>query len=539
MQKAGYSSDKSLAANGKAIIEGIFNGIKDFILGIGTWIKTNILDPFVKGFKEKFKIHSPAAEPSIVELGKNLIAGVFNGVIEWFKGIGKWLQENVIDPLVTAWDNLTGGKSVIDIAIGLIKFGWETVSGWFFDLGETVIEASHEIKMFLKNGWGKAQEWFNKEYKKGQEAVGDAIIHLKEGWKNAQQWFNTKFKEGKDALGNVVMNLKQGWKDAQQWFGTKFKEGKDALGNIVMNLKKGWESAQEWFGTKFKEGKDAVGNVIMNLKKGWEQAQDWFDTKFKEGKSAVGNVIMSLKEGWTEKWHSIQGWYEGMFGKDKQADGTVEIGFKTTFRTIADWFGSLFGRFVTPKAGDAEVNLVSEYSSIGEWFRKKFGGWYSDPSVNTKVTFSDDYTSSMGIQQWFNWYHGSGSTPWVTVKVKYSSDGGYAAAKGGVLHGKTWHKIPQYAGGGAPTHGSIFLAGEAGAEAVGHINGRTEVLNQSQMASVMYEAVARGMIEALASTGNSTEVHVHLDGDAQNLFRVVQREADNYSNMTGLPAFNY
>ena len=33
--------------------------------------------------------------------------------------------------------------------------------------------------------------------------------------------------------------------------------------------------------------------------------------------------------------------------------------------------------------------------------------------------------------------------------------------------------------GGVPSHGTMFVAGETGAEIVGHINGKTEVLNQS------------------------------------------------------------
>ena len=540
MTKAGYSKDKTLAQNGKAIIVGIFNGIVDFFKSVGSWIKANILDPFVTGFKNTFGIHSPASEPTIVDLGKNLIEGIFNGIIDWFKGIGAWLKAHVVDPLVAAWENLTGGKSVIDVGVGLIKAGWETVMGWFKGLGEGVISVSHDILMFLKNGWGKAQDWFDKEYQKGKEAVGNAIIHLKEGWKNAQQWFETKFKEGKEAIGNAIISLKEGWKSIQDWFKTKFKEGKDAIGNAIISLKEGWKSAQDWFKSKFSEGKEAIGNAIISLKEGWTNAQNWFKQKFNEAGDVVGEAIINLKEGWKARWNSIQDWFEGMFGRDKQADGTIEMGFKSTFASVISWFTDTFCRWGTPKAGDAEVNLVSSYSSLTEWFRKKFGSWFSDPEVDVKVGFTDEYTSSIGIQQWFNWYHGSGSMPWVKVKVYYESDGGYAKAEGGVLHGKTWHKIPQYAGGAAPTHGSVFIAGEAGAEAVGHINGRTEVLNQSQMASVMYEAVARGMIEAIASTGgNTTDVHVHLDGDAQNLFKLVQREADNYSNMTGLPAFNY
>ena len=73
---------------------------------------------------------------------------------------------------------------------------------------------------------------------------------------------------------------------------------------------------------------------------------------------------------------------------------------------------------------------------------------------------------------------------------------------------------------------------------MGHINGRTEILNQSQLASVMYDAVVRGMMQAMSVSSNGTVVEVHLDSDARKMFRVVQQEANNYTNSTGRPAFN-
>lgn len=39
----------------------------------------------------------------------------------------------------------------------------------------------------------------------------------------------------------------------------------------------------------------------------------------------------------------------------------------------------------------------------------------------------------------------------------------------------------------------MFLAGEAGPEIVGHVGGRTEVLNKSQLAATMYSAVRNAM----------------------------------------------
>ena len=57
-------------------------------------------------------------------------------------------------------------------------------------------------------------------------------------------------------------------------------------------------------------------------------------------------------------------------------------------------------------------------------------------------------------------------------------------AIGGAFYGGSWHDIPQYASGTMNAHGSLFLAGEAGPEIVGHVGGRTEVLNKSQIAAL-------------------------------------------------------
>lgn len=65
-------------------------------------------------------------------------------------------------------------------------------------------------------------------------------------------------------------------------------------------------------------------------------------------------------------------------------------------------------------------------------------------------------------------------------------------ATGGSFHNGRWHEIPQYARG-TLNAGSMFVAGEAGPELVGHIGSRTEVLNQSQLGSVMYNSVQRAM----------------------------------------------
>ena len=62
-----------------------------------------------------------------------------------------------------------------------------------------------------------------------------------------------------------------------------------------------------------------------------------------------------------------------------------------------------------------------------------------------------------------------------------------------------------------------LIAGERGAEIVGHINGRTEVLNRSQIASAIYSAVAT----AMSNYGsNSGDIRVYAEeGPISNDFK--------------------
>lgn len=108
---------------------------------------------------------------------------------------------------------------------------------------------------------------------------------------------------------------------------------------------------------------------------------------------------------------------------------------------------------------------------------------------------------------------GQANTPTISAKVK-AVDNIWArnSAKGGVYSGSAWSNLPQFAAGGIinlagkiarfasggiPNHGTVFVAGEAGSEIVGNIGGRTEILNKSQLASVMYSAVLDGMLTAV------------------------------------------
>lgn len=163
-----------------------------------------------------------------------------------------------------------------------------------------------------------------------------------------------------------------------------------------------------------------------------------------------------------------------------------------------------------------EVNLSKNMDDIVTQINKQLGtdvpktvsvtnkilkqiGENVNPVVKVKA---DTSSASKTVQDWAKGLA-------LNVGILFKNSIGGHKANGGVYSNGSWKNIPQYANGGVPSHGSMFIAGERGAEIVGHINGKTEVLNQSQIASAIYSAVASAMSQYAG--GGIAEINVHAD----------------------------
>jgi hypothetical protein len=105
------------------------------------------------------------------------------------------------------------------------------------------------------------------------------------------------------------------------------------------------------------------------------------------------------------------------------------------------------------------------------------------------------------------------------------------------------HNIPGaiYAEGGFPIVGSVFIAGEAGAELVGNINGRTGVANTDQIVTGIAEGGAAANSEQNALLRQQNELlRGILEKDASvrigasaALGRVARQSLDMYGSLVG------
>lgn len=189
---------------GKALAEGLKNGIVDIISGISDWIKSNFVDPIVNAVKKFFGIHSPSTV--FAEIGRNLIAGLLKGITDtwstitaffsqklselkqtvsaaWsgimaiFTPAAEWFNANVITPVSAAFTTLwTAVSSSTATAWQNITKTFSKASGWF---DSTVAKPITKTFKGMFNGLISYAEGFANYFIRGVNGIISALNKLR------------------------------------------------------------------------------------------------------------------------------------------------------------------------------------------------------------------------------------------------------------------------------------------------------------------------------------------------------------------------
>lgn len=400
---------RQIEKEGGNIPKGLFAGIKNGLKSIGSWIKKNIFDPFIKGFKGAFGISSPSKK--MKEQGEYLISGLLEGVkgklddlLNWFGDLPKKIKEKIGDISVNVVGKLSdfAGKTV-DMVANFTS--WVKGTKFGSTIGDMVSKFTSWVQGFsvdTVSGW--LAKFTKKEYAGGTGTIDDWLA---------------KFTKREYAGGTSTIG---GW--------------------LAKFTKRAYTG-----------GVSTIGGWLAKFTK----------RAYTGGVSAIG--------GWLAK-----------FTKRVYTGGVS---------TISGWLANF-----TQRAYAGGVSTISGWTA-------KFTKWID--ALKDK---------------------------WISFKARIT---GRSNKDGGVYAGGRWHPVQQYAGGGSPGGGQVFIAREAGPELVGTIGGHTAVMNNDQIVASVADGVARAVAAVLG--GQSQDVNVYLEGDAGQIFRVVRKEAKNYTVATGLSAF--
>lgn len=134
---------------------GMLKGIVDAAKGVVTWIKTNVVDPFINGVKAGFGIHSPSTV--MAGMGQYLWEGFCNGIKEFFSDPVGFIRTNITDPFVNGIKSLLGIHSPSTVLSGI---GSNTVAG--FNQGVTNEQAASQS---VVQSWASGvASWFSDKF---------------------------------------------------------------------------------------------------------------------------------------------------------------------------------------------------------------------------------------------------------------------------------------------------------------------------------------------------------------------------------------
>lgn len=317
---------------------------------------------------------------------------------------------------------------------------WDNVKDWWSDKTKDGLSLETGVKL-VKDGWSSVKNWIG-----NIPAVKQGVGLLKSGWSTVKNWIGNI-----PTVDQAVALAKSGWQTVKGWIGNI-----PGVSQAVSLAKSGWNSVREWVGNI-----PVVSQGISLLKSGWTTVKNW-----------VGNIptlsqaINLIKSGW----QTVKGWI-GNIPTLSQAISLIKSGWSA----VSTWVKNFMGGVV-----EKGISLAkSGWSTVSQWVRDQIGG-----AVDVTVNLISKWKGK--IKEFFGLSGGG---------VVSAGGGIKMFASGGIITPNMWKAMPKYAGGTNRAHGSMFVAGESGAELVGHVNGTTEVLNRFQLASVMHSSIVSGMAQ--------------------------------------------
>ena len=479
------------------------------------------------------------------ELNNNTNLGA-SGTYSQYTGIGSGYSVTI----TSCWEDVTNsviGKGIRDFVLSI---------------SEGASNLKTKITTSLENAKENFLSYMAERIYKTKDLLATIGMGFEDITETANKWLSKVINfffgdgtDGKDTNTNAnisFLNTISDWvsKVIEFFFGSG-KDGKDTNTNAnvsFLDKAKNWVSKViEFFFGDGSDGKTKKGTFNLLNKDGsnnWiSKILNFFFGDGSDGKTKSGIFNLTNKDG-SNNWisnilHLFFG--NGTSGQSKSGIFSLfgsEGKSSWVLNVIKMFFGDgktgvkKGGEFVVSFGKKAEnwiTNLISKLNS---------NNWSLSPSFKIGFSFSGLTT---GMQKFFENIGNGVKNFTANIISNITGSSTSKTATGGFINE---HGIKRYASGGIPSMGTLFWAGEAGAEVVGNTSRGTEVLNESQIA----QSIASGVASANSSQNKllvqqNQLLQAILEKEtgisSSDLFNSVRKSAQNYYNKTGNGAFAY
>lgn len=259
------------------LLEGIWDGIKN----IGKWIKENVFDPFIDGFKECFGIHSPSTV--MKEMGGYVVEGFLQGLNKFSEIAGKvkeWAGK------VIEW--FTKGEDGKGIVEHFKEIGGNIVSSFKDKVGSTYTTVKSNVTTWAD----KVKDWFSNNSFGGVNSDTFSTFA-----NNTIEGFRSKVGS---AYTNTKANVTTWASKVKEWFTNSSFGGVNSTNfqTFANNVVTGF--------------KDKIGSAYVNTKSNmttWaSNVKSWFTAycSYNGFYNVASNVVSGFKNGIGELYHTCK-----------------------------------------------------------------------------------------------------------------------------------------------------------------------------------------------------------------------------------------
>ena len=419
---------------------------------------------------------------------------IIGQAIEWIwvniiLPIGTWLIESALPDVI----NALGG--LIDFLVGVFTGDWELAWQGICDFVSNIWKLIWEDTLYpivmwvYENVLVPIGNFFAEVWTGIKETVVGVWDSICEVWGTVCDWFDTNIIqpigefftglwEGISSAASTCWNaIVEFFSPAVEWFSELFGSIWRTISDIFYNIgviasgcweiiKRVWAIVSEWFNVHVVQ---PVSNFFSNL---WNGIKNAAVTAWNAIKSFLApivnwfnaNIIQPLSNFFSNLWNGF-----------KEKARAAWEGVKQVFSKVAEFFGNIFR--------NAWAGIVKVFSIAGEIFTDIKDGvvtafkWVVNGIINgiNKVV-AVPFNAINGVLRWLRDITIVGIQPFSGIKEINVP------------------QIPNLAEGGMLNAGTMFVAGEAGAEVVAQIGRHTGVMNTDEMR----ESVAQGVVDANA-----------------------------------------
>lgn len=330
--------------------------------------------------------------------------------------------------------------------------------------------------------------------------------------------------QAENALANLWNNLTSSFSNTEK---EKEKNSKKTNDNIEKNTKKTGNNLQQIWKNATNGINKILGNVegpkidadTKQMEKDIDGAKDYINIAL----NSISNIVPKVDS----NQYSLG--IQNLLNTYKTQKSNIEN------QTINPIIKATEDVNATENAKSSIFNKVKQFTSTIKSYEDTTSSNNVKNSIFNKVK---SLTSTVSVKE------DSTSISNVTKKIKQALEKIKLEITAETVGGKAMavlKSVTGYATGGFPNQGQLFIANEAGPELVGTMGGRTAVANSDQITQGIAQAVAPAVYNAVVSAMQNTQrgnsdVVVNIDG--KQVFKAVQRQANDYTAQTGLSPFN-